>query len=185
MEDREIIELFFARDEQAIAALREKYGAHALALARSVTGSDQDAEECLSDACFSLWSAIPPAHPLHLGAYLLSTVRNGALTRLRAGMAAKRGGGCLEETYDELSEFLAAPDTPEQTLEAKELAREVERFLSRLSHDDRVIFMRRYWLVSPLEEIARSLGCSPGRVKSSLHRSRAKLQKYLKKEGYL
>lgn len=131
MEDREIIELFFARDEQAIAALREKYGAHALALARSVTGSDQDAEECLSDACFSLWSAIPPAHPLHLGAYLLSAVRNGALTRLRAGMAAKRGGGCLEETYDELSEFLAAPDTPEQTLEAKELAREVERFLAR------------------------------------------------------
>lgn len=185
MEDAEIIELFHARDESAIAALREKYGALCLSLARSVTGSDEEAEECVSDAYLALWNAIPPAHPLRLGAYLLSTVRNGALMRVRARAAQRRGGGAYEEAFDELSETLSAPGTPEQAVEAAELAREIERFLDTLSQDDRVIFLRRYWLVSPLGEIAHTLGMTEARVKSSLHRSRAKLQKHLKKEGYL
>ena len=99
------------------------------------------------------------------------------------------GGGCgavvEHDTTGELGELLADPNTPERQLEARELAAAIEGFLSTLSRDDRVIFMRRYWLASPLGEIARDFGCSTARVKSSLHRSRKKLKQHLEEEGLL
>ena len=90
--------------------------------------------------------------------------------RVRAGQAQRRGGKSYDAAFDELGELLAAA---------------IEGFLSTLSRDDRVIFMRRYWLASPLGEIARDFGCSTARVKSSLHRSRKKLKQRLEEEGLL
>ena len=185
MEDAEIVKLFFARAETAITALREKYGARALRVGCDITGSEQDAEECVSDACLALWQSIPPTKPLYLGAYFIAAVRNHALMRVRAGQAQRRGGKSYDAAFDELGELLVDPNTPERQLEARELAAAIDGFLSTLSRDDRVIFMRRYWLASPLGEIARDFGCSTARVKSSLHRSRKKLKQRLEEEGLL
>jgi len=185
MEDEEIIELFFRRDENAIDALLARHGARGKRVARDVTGSEEDAEECLSDACLALWQAIPPLRPLHLGAYFVSAVRNAALMRVRARSAARRGGGEYALAIDELGDTLCGGDTPQDALETAELAAAIDGFLSTLSRDDRIMFVRRYWLLSPVETIARSLGCTRARVKSSLHRSRGKLEKHLKEEGLL
>ena len=185
MEDAEIIRLFNARDEAAIAALRSKYGERSLRMARDITGSDEDAEECLSDALFALWRAIPPTRPLHLGAYLASAVRNKALMRLRASKTLRRGGEGYAAAFDELEEILSSPSSPQRELEARELAAEIDRFLGSLTHESRVIFMRRYYMMSPVADIARSLDLTQSKVKSSLHRSRLKLKEHLEKEGLL
>ena len=185
MEDEEIISLFNARDEAAVEALRGRYGERALRMARDITGSSEDAEECLSDALFALWRAIPPTRPLHLGAYLFSAVRNAALMRLRASKTLRRGGEGYAAAFDELEEVLASSSTPQRELEAKELAAEIDRFLGGLSRESRVIFMRRYYMMSPVAEIARTLGMTQSKVKSSLRRSRLKLREHLEKEGLL
>ena len=185
MEDEEIIELFFRRDETAIVRLGEKYGARCRRIARDVTGNAEDGEECVSDAYLALWRAIPPLRPLHLGAYLVSAVRNAALSRVRARGAARRGGGEYALALDELENAVASPDTPERAVERAELAAAIEGFLPALCRDDRIIFMRRYWLFSPVADIARDLGTTAARVKSSLYRSRKKLREHLEKEGLI
>lgn len=60
MEDAQIIELFFARSEDAISELDKKYGKLCHKLADNILASAQDAEECVNDAYLSTWHAIPP-----------------------------------------------------------------------------------------------------------------------------
>ncbi len=86
---------------------------------------------------------------------------------------------------EELEEVIPARGSPQQELESRELSFLINRFLSSLKQDDRVIFVSRYWLVEPVKEISRRLAMSESRVKSSLFRSRNALRKQLRKEGYL
>lgn len=182
MEDAEIIELFFRRSEQALRELDAKYGKACHALARSITGSPEDAEECVSDAYLGAWNAIPPARPDPLRAYVLRIVRNLSLKRLSQRGAARRGGA-YAEALQELEGVLSAPDTAETALEAKELVRLMEGFLDTLRRENRVIFLRRYWFGDPYAEIARRTGISEKNVSVRLTRMRRQLKEYLRKKG--
>ena len=93
MEDSFIVDLYWRRDEQAIAETERKYGGACENLARRFLPAAEDAEEIVQDAYLSLWNTIPPQRPEHLGAYLFRTVRNAAFSRFRADSAQKRGGG--------------------------------------------------------------------------------------------
>ena len=93
MNDNAIIELFFARSEQAIRELDDKYGKVCYSLSYNILNSRQDAEECVNDAYLGTWNAIPPARPNPLLAFLCRIVRNLSLMRYHADRAAKRGGG--------------------------------------------------------------------------------------------
>lgn len=86
---------------------------------------------------------------------------------------------------EELEDCLCSQTSVEREYEQKELAGKIEEFLRTLSADDRRIFMCRYWGFAPVAEIAQKLGCPQSKVKSSLHRTRGKLQKYLTKEGLI
>ena len=185
MEDKEIIGLFFERDSSAISESQRKYGAALRRTANNILSDPQDSEECVNDAYLAAWNAIPPAEPRSLGAYLISLTRNISISRLRERYAMKRGGGELEAAFDELEDVISAGRSPEEEMESKELGMAINRFLSSLKDDDRVIFVSRYWLVEPVKEIARRLATSESRVKSSLFRSRNGLRKQLRKEGYL
>ena len=59
----------------------------------------------------------------------------------------------------------------------------LNRFLTTLSQDNRVIFLRRYWYLETIAEIANRYGMSESKVKTGLHRTRAKLHSFLEKEG--
>ena len=87
--------------------------------------------------------------------------------------------------FDELEEVISDGRSPEEEIESRELGMALNRFLSSLKEDDRVIFVSRYWLVESVKEIAERLSTSESRVKSSLFRSRNGLRKQLRKEGYL
>ena len=68
-------------------------------------------------------------------------------------------------------------------MEARELGRTLSAFIATLPHDSRLIFLRRYWHLDTTEEIAKNYGFSVSKVKTQLHRTRAKLYTYLEQEG--
>ena len=104
---------------------------------------------------------------------------------MRDRYSKKRGGGEVALVLEELEDCLCSQTSVEREYEQKELAGKIEEFLRTLSADDRRIFMCRYWGFASVAEIARKLGCPQSKVKSSLHRTRGKLQKYLTKEGLI
>jgi len=185
MEDIKILELFHLRNERALAETDVKYGRRCRSIAFDILHNREDTEECVDDTYLALWNNIPPDCPNNFSAYIYRILRNLSLNKLQQRRAKKRGGGELELAIDELSQLIPASGTPQQTLEARELARAIDRFLATLSRDDRLIFLARYWLILSTETAARRLGFSGSKVRTSLHRSRKKLHKYLSEEGYI
>ena len=185
MDDGAIIELFFARSEQAVRALDEKYGKLCRNLSYRILQSHQDAEECVNDAYLGVWNAIPPVRPDPLPAFLYRIVRNLSLTRYHADAAAKRGGGSYAAALEELEDCLASPQTVEGELEERELVRLLEDFLESLSPEDRTLFMRRYWFSDSYGEIAARTGLSEKNVSVRLSRIRKGLRRYFEERGVL
>lgn len=185
MDDREIMALFQARDEQAIAETLARYGENCRAMARSMLGSPLDAEECVSDTMLKLWNAIPPAEPEHFAAYLYTVLRRTAMDRWEHQRAEKRGGSQIAAALDELSECVSAPDDVTAELERKELAERINRFLGTLKATDRNLFVARYYAMMPVQEIADRFGLSVSNVKIRLMRTRGELKKLLRKEAFL
>lgn len=183
MEDSEIIELFWARSEQAVAALRDKHGRLMFQVARNVLDSWEDADECVSDSYWGVWNAIPPERPAPLLAFVLRITRNLALKRRRDTHAQKRDPA-RALPLQELENCLFSPSA-EELCSARELGQGIDRFLAALDAENRVIFMRRYWFSDSLEDIAQLLGLRENAVSVRLFRIRGKLKAYLKKEGLI
>ena len=184
MDDSGIVELFLNRDEAAVALAREKYGARLRAVARSVLGDEGAAEECESDAYMEAWQRIPPHEPRgYLFAFLARIVRAKALNIVKARSAAKRSAELVSLT-DELASMLSSPDNTESRVEAKELSASVSRYLKKVSDEKRMVFVRRYWYMEPVGQIAQRYGMSESKVKSLLLRARRELKKHLEEEGY-
>ena len=181
MEDTGIIDLYWARDERAVEETDRKYGAYCRAISYRILKNRQDVEECLNDTYVRAWNAMPPQRPFALGAFLGKIVRNLSLNYYRAGHAQRRGGGQVPLLLEELKD--CAAESPEQALEAAELSRLLDRFLRSLPQKECCIFMRRYWYLDPVDEIARRYHMPLGTVKSSLFRTRQKLRAYLVQEG--
>lgn len=185
MEDEKIIELYFQRSEDAIPQTDLKYGSRCAAVAYNILESREDSEECVNDAYLAVWNSVPPTVPLYLGAYLTGIVRKLSLSMLRYRCADRRGRGEYALSFDELEDCIGYGGQPGDEVELRELAAEIQQFLSTLSPDDRKIFMCRYWLIAPISQIAENSGFSESKVKSSLFRSREKLRRHLIKEGLL
>lgn len=178
--DAEIVELYFARSEQAIAESEKKYGLTCHRIAYNILHSDEDAEECVSDTWLRAWNTIPPEHPVRLGAWLSTVTRRLALTRYEHRKAARRFAG-VESSIDELSECI-----PENSLSVADdvvLRMAINGFLASLPTRTRMIFMRKYWYMDSVADIAKAFGMSEGAVKVTLHRTRERFRKWLVKEG--
>jgi len=183
MEDIKILELYHRRSEQAIVETEKKYGSRCRRAAFDILALREDAEECVADTWLALWRTIPPQCPLSFPAYIFRILRNFCLGRLQERLARKRGGGEAELALSELEACIPSAQSPQRELEAKELAAELNRFLHTLSRDERLIFTGRYFLLLPGAEIAKRLGFSESKVRTSLHRSRKKLWQHLREEG--
>ncbi len=183
-EDEKIIELFFARSEEAIRELDLKYGSMFLKLSCNIVNSLQDAEECVNDAYLGAWNAIPPAKPNPLAAYLCKIVRNLSLKAYHRKTAAKRNSA-LELSLEELEACLPGGNQVEAEIEKKETARLIEGFLDTLSRENRVIFLRRYWFCDSYEDIGAQTGLAVKTVSVRLTRIRRKLKQYLLEKGVL
>ncbi|MBQ2865778.1 MAG: sigma-70 family RNA polymerase sigma factor [Clostridia bacterium] len=184
MDDRDIIQLFLARDEQAIPETAKKYGGYCVAIAQNILASRQDVEECLSDAYLQLWSSVPPNIPDDLRAYLGKIVRNLAFNRYRSNVADKRGGGEMPAVLDELSFLVSGKEDVEQAVSRRELADAIDGFLDTLSPAKRAIMVSRYWYSDSVNDIAKRYKMRPGAVSMTLNRLRRKLRDYLTERGF-
>ena len=182
MEDAAIVELYWARNEEAIRETRSKYGSYCYAIARRLLGSPEDAEECVSDTYHAAWNAMPPERPLSLRAWLGRVVRNLSLARWNREHRQKRDPG-ITELLSELEDCLPDRETPETALETKELIRALEDWLGTLNREDRRLFLRRYWYGVPLQDLARETGMNPQRLAEKMLRLRRSLKTALEKEG--
>ena len=181
MEDSKIIELFFARDEDAIKHTDDTYGRRLYQLADNIVRNGQDAEESVSDTYLKAWDTIPPRKPQYFFAYIAKICRHFALDRLDWKNAAKRKAEVVSLTQEMEA---CIPDTQrDRELAEKELGMILDTFLRTLTPENRVVFLRRYWYVDTIAEIAVRYGISESAVQMRLNRTRAKLCTYLEKEG--
>lgn len=180
MEDRQIVALYLARSETAIAETASKYGSYCHSIANRILDCAEDSEECVNDAFWKLWNAIPPHEPENLGTFLGKITRNLALDRYEHRSAAKRGGGQVPLALEELSGCL--PGQSGELTDTLALTEALNRFLEGLSSTARRIFLLRYWQMLSVDEIARKLSVSQSKVKMTLHRTRNSLKKFLEKE---
>ena len=181
MEDSKILELFFARNEDAIRHTDDTDGRRLFALADNVVRNDQDAEESVSDTYMRAWDTIPPQKPQHFFAYLAKICRNFALKKLDWKNAAKRKAEVVSLTQE--MEACIPDSTRDREMEAKELGMLLDRFLRTLTPENQMVFLRRYWYVDTIAEIAARYGISESAVQMRLNRTRARLCAYLEKEG--
>ena len=183
MDDKQIIDLYWARSESAIAETDRKYGKFCHRIAYNILVNHEDSEECVNDIYLKTWSIIPPKRPVKFGAFLGKIVRNLALNRYEMLHTAKRGSGEVPVALDELAECIPDPNSVERTIDNRILADKLNIFLSELPKDTRKIFMRRYWELCSVKEIASVYGISESKVKMILFRTRGKLRTFLEREG--
>ena len=182
MEDKKIVQLLFARAENAISELGTRFGKQLYRIAYNILGNKMDAEECTNDTYLALWNAIPPVSPHPLAPCVYRTGRNTALKRLHRDTAKKRDSR-YDVSLEELNECLPGEDL-EQKIDARELGRTMDRFLKSKSRENRYIFIRRYWYGDSVGEIARALKLKENAVSVRLNRIRSSLKEFLEKEGY-
>lgn len=183
MEDEQILSLYFARSEQAIGETHRKYGRYCGKIAFNILLSREDSEECVSDTYLKAWNVIPPRRPSKLQIFLGKITRNLALDRLDWNRTTKRGGGETALSLEELRDCIPDGGTPEDAIALKDLTQALNRFLAELPAETRKIFLRRYWNLSSVKEIASFYGVSESKVKMTLMRTRGKLKDYLTEEG--
>jgi len=184
MTDKQIVALFWQRDEAALRESESAYGAYCRALAERIV-SAEDAAECVNDAYLRAWNAIPPERPAHLRAFLAKLTRNLALDRYRACGAEKRGSGEAAAVLDELAEVLGSRESAESAVTARELGEAVSRFVRGLPRREGDIFVRRCFFADGTAQLADRYGMTENSVKTALSRTRKKLRTYLESEGYL
>lgn len=181
MDDSKIIELFFARDENAIRHTDDIYGRRLYLLADNIVQNGQDAEESVSDTYMKAWSTIPPQKPQHFFGYIAKICRNFALKKVDWKNAQKRKAEVVTLTQEMES---CIPDrSRELDMDERELGRILDTFLRTLTPENRMVFMRRYWYVDTIAEIAVRYGLSEGAVQMRLNRTKSKLAAFLAKEG--
>ena len=185
MDDKSILDLYFSRNQDAIAQTDQKYGRYCYCIAYNILTNKEDAEESVSDTYMTAWSAIPPRRPSVLATFLGKITRHISIDRWRARSASKRGGGEVTLALEELNDCIAGTQNLETDYERKEIVKAYVNFLDTLPITERRVFLCRYWYVESIETIADKFGFSQSKVKTMLHRTRAKLRKQLAEEGYL
>lgn len=184
LEDSEIVQLYWDRNEQAIPATSEKYGNYCASIAKNILGSENDAEECVNDTYWNAWNSMPPHRPSVLSTFLGKITRNLSLNRYRHNTAGKRGGGEVTVVLDELLGLVSDTDSVEQEIDRRELVNAIDTFLGTLPAEKRGIFLRRYWYFDSVSEIASRFGMTENNVSVTLNRIRLKLHNYLSERGF-
>ena len=185
MDDRQIIDLYFARQEQAIKETAKKYGKYCFAIARNILQNSSDAEETVNDTYIGAWNSIPPHRPTMLSTYLGKITRRLALKRWTANRTQKRGGGEVALALEELAGCIPSDFDVESRMELAELTGILNGFVQNLPHTERDVFLCRYWYLDSIDAISHRFDFSQSKVKSMLSRTRKKLYAHLQKEGYL
>lgn len=181
MNDHEIIELYFSRDEEAIKQTDLKYGRLCRQISYNILNNQEDAEECVHDAYIGVWNAIPPTRPNHLLSFICKITRNQSLKRLESMTRQKRSQGILV-SLDELAEILPDESVADGASD-EEIGKLISDFLRSEKEDVRNVFIRKYFFFDSIGEIAKRYDFTESKVKNMLYRTRMKLKDFLIRQG--
>lgn len=182
MDDKQIIDMFLSRDENAITAISQKYKNYCYKIVYNILGNRQDTEECLNDSYLKVWNSIPPTIPERLSVFLGKIARHTALNLFEKNSAKKRGGN-VSTVSDEFFQCFSGVDewnNMTHNIHIKEL---LNSFLENLSQEKRIVFLQRYWYICSIEKISLEHGYSKSKTKMMLSRIREELKNFLEKEG--
>ncbi len=186
MDDKEIVKLYFSRDTTAIDETSKKYGNMCLRLSNSILEDLADCEECVNDTYLVLWDTIPPQNPVSFKAYICKIVRNISFNKRRYNEASKRNSAydlALEELENSFN--FGSKNSPENEMEAREIADMINRFLGQLTKEKRILFVLRYFYLYDIREIAERFNTSEQNISTKLYRLRQSLKKHLESEGII
>ncbi|MBE6540870.1 MAG: sigma-70 family RNA polymerase sigma factor [Ruminococcaceae bacterium] len=177
MNDTEIIDLFWARSENAITELQTKYDKYARAVAMNILRDPLDTDECMNDSYLGMWNSLPPHRPQILPAFFTAVTRNTALKLYRYRSSPKRPA-----PTEELTDLVGSVPSPEEEIGG--ISESISEFLATLERDSRILFMLRYYLGESISDCAKTMGISDGSARVKLMRLRNKLKEKLEKEGF-
>ncbi len=181
--DERIIELYWARNETAIEKTDEKYGKLLFTIAYNILHDENDCEEFKNDAYLDIWNAIPPSRPAIFPSFIAQIIRRIAIDRYWERKAKKSVPSELTACIDDLLDSLQSPESVDDALSAKELARLISAFLTGLPEKEHYIFMARYYFADPVDTIAAALRMTPSGVYKHLTKIKGELQKHLERNG--
>jgi len=184
MGDKEIIKLYFDRDEDAIKQTDLKYRSYCFSISNNILGDFQCAEECVNDTWLKTWNTIPPQKPNIFRLFLAKITRNLSLDYFRKMNAKKRGEGQIPLILDELAEVISSDYNLEDQIIYRELISILSDFLNNLPDEDKIIFLQRYFYAIPIKEIASNLNYNYNSLVVKLHRLRKNLKSMFESEGY-
>lgn len=185
MEDKEIVRLYFDRNELAIKETSAKYGKYCYTIAYNILLNREDADESVNDTYLKTWEAIPPHFPEVLATFVGKITRRVSLNKWHLRNRKKRGGGQVSLALEELDECIPDTNDVEKTLEYQELLQTINAFLGSLPETERDLFVCRYWFLASIKELSGKFGFSESKTKSMLFRTREKLKDFLSEEGFI
>ena len=185
MNDAQIVELYWQRDESAITVTQEKYNTYLMKIARNILNDTGDSEESVNDTYLAAWNSMPPQKPVVLSTYLGKITRRISISLFRKRNADKRRDGEFALSFSEMEDVMEGNMEPQKEMEAQILGELLNKFLRSLKPDERRTFIGRYYYMDSLKEVAAYCGMSEGKAKTMLFRTRVKLKEYLREEGFM
>ena len=182
MEDNEILTLFYERDERAIEEIMARYGPLMRHVSYNILNNNEDVEECVSDACLSLWNSLSVKQDISLKAYVLKTIKNISLDRYKYYDREKRGGHDVPLPLDEMDEIDQKIDDPCDQILLNDILID---YIASLSPEKKAIFVARYWYFESIDSIAQRQHISRNKIYVMLHRCKKELKKKLMENGFL
>ncbi len=183
MEDKDIVELFWLRNEKAISETEKKYGALLFRVAFNILGQKEDSNECVNETYWRVWNSIPTDRPNYYTAYICKIAKNLSIKRLMFNNSKKRKPDVLLP-LEELQECVSGTQSVECDYDIQELSCVITEFLKGQREENRKIFLSRYWYYDSVKDIAEKFGLTENNISLRLHRMRKELKKYLMKEGF-
>ena len=176
--DANLIQRTLEGDQQAFAALVEKYQKQIHALAWQKIGDFHIAQEITQDAFLAAYQKLATlTHHSQFAGWLYVIARNKCKNwHRKKGLALQS----LEETDPvELEEVYYSEYMTQQREEAANKKRRaiVQKLLSKLQESERTVVNMYYIAEMTCEDIGKFLGVSPNTVRSKLHRARNKMKK--------
>lgn len=184
MDDETIVELYWNRDEKAIAETDRKYRHYLYTVAFHILHNDPDCEECLNDTYLGTWNAIPPTRPTCFHVFISKIMRNTAVVRYKKNTAARRIPSEMTVTLDELDHYVPYDNSVEHEYAVFQISRLLSMYLHSLSERRSFIFICRYYCSDSIHDIAQMLHVSDSTVFRELNAIKSGLKNCLIKEGY-
>lgn len=184
IDDKKIVELYWARDEKAIQFTDNKYGAFLYRIAYNILHDRLDSEECQNDTYNGIWNSIPPNRPEVFPTFIAKIMRNIAGMRLREKTRKKRISSEMTVCLDELIETLQSNDSPDTEYSSEELGKYINSFLSTLTDRQQCIFIGRFYMCDKLEVIAKELNVNVSTVSREIEKIKQNLKLYLERRGF-